>query len=205
VFEHRSPLAAHLTAGGRDGADGRRALRIGEVGGWQLLQIGVFSGSRAAVEAAVEKACGCTLPTSPRFVTASGAHRLYRVAEDQYWLLTRDPAVPPALARTIAPQAAAITTLGHARIRLVIEGPAATALLARLVTIDLRYAEFPAGSFAQTGVHHAGVLLERIGAERYEMYVLRTYALSTWEWIVDAAKPYGYDLAAAHAGTRTIS
>jgi len=200
VFELRSPLATHLTVRGRDGADGRRAVRIGELVGWHLVQIGVFDRSRAALAVAVEELCGCALPTSPRLVTGSPAHRLYRIAEDQYWLVTQDPAAAPALARAIAPQVATITPLNHARIRLVIEGEAAAALLARLVTIDLRPAAFPAGCFAQTGVHHAGVLLERSGAERYEMYVLRTYAVSTWEWIVDAAMSYGYDIIGAQTG-----
>ncbi len=197
MFERRSPLAAHLARGGRDGADGRRALRISEVAGWHLVQIGVFHRSRAPLAAAVEALCGCALPTSPQLVTRAGAHRLYRIAEDQYWLVTEDPAAPPALARAIAPEVAAITPLDHARIRLVIEGAAAAALLARIATIDLRPAAFPVGCFAQTGVHHAGVLLERSGAERYELYVLSTYAESTWEWIVDAALPYGYDAAGA--------
>ena len=211
MFELRSPLATHLTARGRDGADGRRAVRIGELVGWHLVQIGAFDRSRAALALAVEAVCGCALPTSPRLVTtssrlvaaspqletASPVHRLYRIAEDQYWLVTQDPSAAAALASAIAPQVATITALDHARIRLVIEGAAATALLARLVTIDLRPTAFPAGCFAQTGVHHAGVLLERSGAERYEMYVLRTYAVSTWEWIVDAAMPFGYDIIGA--------
>ena len=207
MFELRSPLATHVTVRGRDGADGRRAVRIGELFGWHLVQIGAFDRSRAALALAVEELCGCALPTSPRLVaasphleTASPAHRLYRIAEDQYWLVTQDPAAAAALARAIAPQVATITALNHARIRLVIEGAAATALLARLVTIDLRPTAFPAGCFAQTGVHHAGVLLERSGAERYEMYVLRTYAVSTWEWIVDAAMPFGYDIIGAQTG-----
>ena len=204
MFELRSPLATHLAGDGRDGGDGRRAVRIGELVGWHLVQIGVFDRSRAALALAVEELCGCALPTSPRLVTtsprretASPAHRLYRIADDQYWLVTQDPSAAPALARAIAPQVATITALNHARIRLVIEGAAAAALLARLVTIDLRSTAFPEGCFAQTGVHHAGVLLERRGAERYELYVLRTYALSTWEWIVDAAMPYGYDIIGA--------
>ena len=221
MFELRSPLATHLAVGGRDGADGRRSLRIGELAGWHLVQIGVFERSRAALAAAVEAVCGCALPSSPRTVTTSPrlvtasprtvttsppivtavpAHRLYRIAEDQYWLVTQDRAAAAALSRAIAPQDASITVLDHARIRLLIEGAAAAALLARLVTIDLRPTAFPAGCFAQTGVHHAGVLLERSGAERYEMYVLRTFAVSTWEWIVDAAMSYGYDIIDAQTG-----
>lgn len=200
MFERRSPLAPHLAGGGRDGADGRRSMRIGEARGWHLIQIGAHRRSRAALAAAVGRLCGCALPSSPRIVTACGAHRLYRIAADQYWIVTHDAAVTAALARAITPDVGASTALTHARVRLVIEGAAATALLARIVPIDLRSAALPVGSFAQTGVHHAGVLLERSDAQRYELYVLRTYAVSTWEWILDSAMPYGYDVHVAQAG-----
>ncbi|HVC02328.1 MAG TPA: sarcosine oxidase subunit gamma family protein [Steroidobacteraceae bacterium] len=198
MFEQRSPLATHLAAGGRDGAGGGRGLRIGEVRGFQLLQIGVLRGSGAALGAAIEAACGCAPPDSARLVSVCGAHRLYRIAADQFWIASADPQLPPALERLVTPQLGTLTVLTHARIRLAIEGAAAAALLAKLVTVDLRPKALPVGAFAQTAVHHAGVLLEHGGVQRYELYVLHTYAASTWDWILDAAMPYGYDLHVAH-------
>ena len=196
MFERRSPLAAHLADGGRDGVDGGRRLRLGEIGGWHLVQVGELRRSREKFRAAFEAACGCAPPGSARVVTRFDAHRLYRVAADQTWIVTADARLPAALVRALAPDAGTSTVLTHARCRLAIDGDAATSLLGHLVPVDLRDRNFPVGAFAQTSVHHTPVLLERVGARRYEMYVLRTFAASTWEWIIDSALPYGYDLQA---------
>ncbi|HEY1491747.1 MAG TPA: hypothetical protein VGF35_03905, partial [Steroidobacteraceae bacterium] len=58
MFERRSPLARQLTGGGRDGLDGRRGLRIGEIGGWELAQLAVFAGQEAAMAAAIAPVLG---------------------------------------------------------------------------------------------------------------------------------------------------
>lgn len=194
MFERRSPLAAHLAGGGRDGADAQRRLRLGEIHGWHLLQVGALRHAGAAIGAAFEAVCGGPPPASPRLVSHCGAHRLYRIAADQYWILTPEPQLPAALAAALAPQVATSTVLTHARVRLAIEGQAAASLLTHLVPIDLREKNFPVGAFAQTGLHHTPVLLERSAAQRYELYVLHTFAVSAWEWIIDSALPYGYDL-----------
>ena len=194
MFERRSPLAAHLADGGRDGVDGGRRLRLGEIGGWHLVQVGALRRSREKFRAAFEAACGCAPPSSARVVTCFGAHRLYRIAADQTWIVTADARLPAALARVLAPDAGTSTVLTHARVRLAIEGKAAALLLTHLVPIDLRDRNFPVGAFAQTGLHHTPVLLERSGSQRYELYVLHSFAVSAWVWIIDSALPYGYDL-----------
>ena len=81
-----------------------------------------------------------------------------------------------------------------ARICLRLEGAAAGDVLAHQVALDLDLTQFPAGRFAQTGFHHAGVLLDRRGQERFELYVLSTFAASTWDVLVDTALPYGFEV-----------
>ena len=65
--------------------------------------------------------------------------------------------------------------------------------LAKGISIDLHPSVFPIGAFAQTRLHHTAILLERSGDIRFELYVLRTFAVSIWEWLIDAALPFGYD------------
>ena len=203
MFERASSLAGCLDDGGRDGAEGGRRLRIGEVRGTSLVQVGTWPAVRAACAAAIVRVCGCEPPVSPRVATDRGAHRLYRIAPDQCWIATHDPDLPPALAREIGAAGGTVTVLTDARVRLSIDGVAAKALLSRLVPLDLRDASFPVGAFAQTGVHHAPALLDRIGAARYDLYVLATYAVSTWEWTLDQAMPFGYDVVVADAADRS--
>jgi heterotetrameric sarcosine oxidase gamma subunit len=62
------------------------------------------------------------------------------------------------------------------------------------VALDLDLTQFPAGRFAQTGLHHTGTLLDRRERERFELYVLGTFAASIWDVLIDTALPYGYQV-----------
>jgi sarcosine oxidase subunit gamma len=197
VLRRDSALDLRLAAGGRSGNAGAGALRIGVRQGWQLVQIGSFGGRTAPLNAALGSVIGCALPTSSSLVQHSGPHQLYRIAADQYWIVTTDAAMPATLERAIPADAGSVTDLSHARVRIALEGSAVTALLGKLVAVDLRPRAFAAGSFAQTGLHHVGVLLERTGPDSFEIYALRTYAASTWDWLIDAALPYGYEVFSA--------
>jgi hypothetical protein len=69
MFESHSPLEGRLAAGGRDGADGARALRITEIRGWHLTQLGVFGGGASAFSPLVRSITGAALPDSTCEVT----------------------------------------------------------------------------------------------------------------------------------------
>jgi heterotetrameric sarcosine oxidase gamma subunit len=194
MFESRSPLEGRLAVGGRDGADGARSLRITEIRGWYLTQLGVFGDGASALAPLVRSITGAALPDSNGQVTVSGPHRLYRIALDQYWVISLEEATGRALEQAVPPDSGTVTVLSGARLCLRLEGAAARDVLAHQVALDLDLTQFPAGRFAQTGFDHTGVLLDRRGRERFELYVLSTFAASTWDVLTDTALPYGYDV-----------
>jgi methylglutamate dehydrogenase subunit D len=196
VFDRRSALARQLTAGGRDGLDGRRALTLSEVRGWQLAQLAAFQGHESELAAAVAPVLGAdVLGARAGVMQRRGGACLYRTAPDACWVVSPHPEVISQLASAVPVTAGTVTSLSHSRVRLAVEGPAARAVLAGGISVDLHPRSFAVGAFAQTGLHHTGVLLERCAPDRYELYVLRTYALSIWEWLLDAALPVGYEIA----------
>jgi len=194
MFESRSPLEGRLAVGGRDGADGARSLRITEIRGWYLTQLGVFGDGASALAPLVRSITGAALPDSNGQVTVSGPHRLYRIALDQYWVISLEEATGRALEQAVPPDSGTVTVLSGARLCLRLEGAAARDVLAHQVALDLDLTQFPAGRFAQTGFDHTGMLLDRRGRERFELYVLSTFAASTWDVLTDTALPYGYDV-----------
>jgi heterotetrameric sarcosine oxidase gamma subunit len=194
MFESRSPLAERLALGGRDGADGERAVRITEIRGRQLLQVGVFGGGASVVSPLVRSITGAALPESNCEAAGSGPLRLYRIAADQYWVVSLEEGAGRALEQALPPDAGTVTVLSGARVCLRLEGRAARELLAHHVALDLDLQEFPVGRFAQTGIDHAGVLLDRRGRECFELYLLSTFAASAWDLLVDSALPYGYSV-----------
>jgi heterotetrameric sarcosine oxidase gamma subunit len=200
VFERRSPLARQLARGGRDGLDGRRALLVGEVRDWALAQLAVFPGREAEMAAAVGPLLGAAaLAARAGAVQRTATACVYRTAPDACWVVAREPTVISSLLAAVPASVGTVTSLSHSRVRLRVEGPAARTVLACGISVDLHPHSFAVGAFAQTGLHHAGVLLERCAPQRYELYVLRTFALSVGEWLLDAGAPGGYEIAVESA------
>jgi methylglutamate dehydrogenase subunit D len=194
MFESRSPLAGRLALGDRDAADGTRAVRFTEIRGRHLAQLGVFGGDVSAVSPLVRSITGAPLPDSKCEVTDSGRHRLYRIAADQYWVVSLEEGAGRALEQAMPPDLGTVTVLSGARVCLRLDGEAARNVLAHHVALDLDLKEFPSGRFAQTGIDHAGVLLDRRGNDCFELYMLSTFAASAWDLLVDTAVPYGYSV-----------
>ncbi len=197
MFESASALAAQLAGPDREGPGGSHGLLLGELHGWELLQLSVFPGQEEALAMALQPLLGTAAPgraePAGRVVRAE-RWSSYRTAPDAWWVVTQDPALSVQLASAVPAGVATALPLSHSRVRLRLGGPAAPVVLARGISIDLHPTAFPVGAFAQTGLHHTGVLLERTSAEAYGLFVLRTYAQSLWEWLVDAARPYGYQI-----------
>jgi heterotetrameric sarcosine oxidase gamma subunit len=194
MFESHSALESYRAQPNIVGADGIRALRLGEIAGTHLIQVGLYPGRAAQVAAAASPILGEGLPDSSVHAARTGDHLIMRIAPDQYWVVGGESGLDARLRNAIPVDAGCVTPLDGARTRLLVEGPAARALLGRLVAIDLHPTIFPIDAFAQTGIHHVGGLLLRVSEDRYEFFALRTYAASIWEVLLDAARPFGYEI-----------
>ena len=194
MFEWHSALAGSAKSG-RDGANGGRRLRLSELRGWHLAQLAEFPGHHGEFEAHVRACCGAALPVELCRGAGSDDSRLVRITPHQYWWISGGREAMVRLARELPASVGTITLLSAGRVRLRIEGFAARDVLAKGISLDLHPAVFQVGQSAQTGLHHTGVFLERVGEDSYEIYVPRTYAASIWEWLIDAALQFGYAVA----------
>ena len=193
MFESRSALESYRAQPNVPATDGRPALKLGEILGTPLIQLGLYPGGAARLAAAALPLLG-ELPDSPVLAVKTSDRLLLRIAPDQFWVVGGEASLETQLREAIPADAGCVTSLTGARTRLLIEGPSARALFSRLVAIDLHPGLFPIHGFAQTGIHHVGGLLLRSGEHRYEFFALRTYAASTWEVLLDAARPFGYQI-----------
>jgi sarcosine oxidase subunit gamma len=192
MLERQSALASVLGLGGRDGADGRRRCRIGEVRGWSLVQVAGFASTLLEVEERLEATVG-ELPLGSRNVVA-GERTIFRTAPEQFWIVGPDDDLVERLTRTIGPEIGAVTDLSHSRTRIFIEGDCAPEIMRKGVPLDFHPEVFTPGQAALTGLHHTPVLIHRISTMRFEIYAMRSFALSVWEWLTDAALEFGYDV-----------
>jgi heterotetrameric sarcosine oxidase gamma subunit len=195
VLDRNSALTCAWTAS-RDGIDGKKLLRIGEIRRWKLLQIAAFSTTTEEFERAVRGSLELGLPARVGVAEDTGARLLLRTGPEQFWVVTQDgDDVATALRLAVAPAIGSVTDLSQSRTRIWIEGSHSREVLAKGLAIDLDPKVFGPNSFALTGLHHTPVMILRTGATRFELYVLRTFAVWTWEWLTDAALPYGYEVA----------
>jgi heterotetrameric sarcosine oxidase gamma subunit len=79
------------------------------------------------------------------------------------------------------------TPLSSSRTRIEISGAPAREVLAKCAAIDFHKSEFEPNTFAMTGIHHVPVLIHCAAGEIFHLYVLRTFALSIWDHVSDAA------------------
>jgi methylglutamate dehydrogenase subunit D len=197
MLERQSAIAYALAKGGHDGADGQRRLTLGEQRGWSLIQLAAFATTLAQLEQAAAPLLGAALPTRVGEAIGAGQRQLLKTGPEEFWVL--GPATDDLAARlqaAVDPSTGAVTPLSHSRTRIIVEGAPARELLIQGIPLDLHSDVFRLGQFALTGLHHTPVLLLRSAQDRYEIFAMRTFALSVWEWLTDAALPWGYEVAA---------
>jgi hypothetical protein len=81
-----------------------------------------------------------------------------------------------------------VTELSSSRTRIEISGAPARDLLAKCAAIDFH--TMKPNAFVMTGIHHVPVLIHCVDAATFHLYVMRTFALSIWDYITDAAVEY---------------
>lgn len=153
-------------------------VSLGEVRGFSLTQVAALDDAGLPAIASVLGG----LPEHPQ-VGEAGGRRIFHTAPRQYWIV--GPESDDIGARLAG--GAIVTPLSHSRTRIFIEGPAAQAMLTKVIEIDLDETALKPGAFAMTGLHHTPVLLHRVTAARFEIYAMRTFALNAWECLADAA------------------
>lgn len=151
----------------------------------RLWQIAAFRPHDCA--AGLSAAIGAPVPAPGRTATGPGG-TLARTGPVKWWLL--DGPRPD-----IDPGAGALLDLSCEQTPIRIDGPDAGALLTRIVSLDLRESAFPEGAFAATGGHHLMLKLHRRGPSSYEIFVMRSYARTLWELLLDHARQFGVAVA----------
>ncbi|MDQ0322875.1 sarcosine oxidase subunit gamma [Pararhizobium capsulatum DSM 1112] len=88
---------------------------------------------------------------------------------------------------------ASISDQGHGRIRIGISGASVEAVLAKGTAVDLALSNFPVGHSAMTLIGHISALIARTGPESFELLVLRGFAESLWDELIQMSLEFGVD------------
>src|SRR4029077_18306302 len=124
MLDRQSALATALRQPGRTGSDGNCALRLGEVRGWNLVQVAAFASTAAELERSVSAALGvASLPEKIGKAGEAGARRIFRTGPEQFWVTAPSADNLASRLQEMMPAAiGAVTSLSHSRTRIFIEG-----------------------------------------------------------------------------------
>jgi methylglutamate dehydrogenase subunit D len=103
---------------------------------------------------------------------------LLRVAPQQVWMIGKAPETKDGMF---------VTPLSSSRCCISLEGSRVREVLAKCAAIDFHPTEFKPGQFVMTGIHHMPVFLHCVNVTTFHLYVMRTFARTLWEMLVDAA------------------
>ena len=161
MLEQHSPL----------GADARfetTGITMREAGGFTLTQ---YAGTERLLfrELGVEAAYGKN--------EKSDGRTFLRISQNQIWVIGKELETRQSL----------VTSLSSSRCRIALFGEKSRPVLFACAPVDFSRAAFGTGSYLMTGIHHTPVVIHCTGPESFHLYAMRTFALSVWEWLIDAA------------------
>ena len=198
MVDRQSALAAVYQTCEIGVKEGATAISICDRRDRYLVQISGCQKSFASVCDRLAAALDCEIPNDLRQAKSCGDRTVFRVAPERFWIT--GPANDEVLQRLDCESLggdAIITEIEHSRTVLRISGPRSDILLNRGLPIDLHSTVFPANSFAQSAIHHVPVLVHRVDITDelvFDAYVTREYAVSFWEWLIEAAAPLGCEI-----------
>lgn len=163
-----------------------------------ILQVAAYADTAPAVAAVIEDHFGVVAPSTPNRAVQGDAIQICWIGPHKWWIVATDHAIT---AQKIAAQLgddAAVTTQGHGQSCIRLSGPNARDLLPKGCTLDFHPRQFSAGNCARTNLGHVHAMINCIDdAPIFDLFVPRSYAVSFWEWITDAATEFGYKVIAS--------
>lgn len=154
-------------------------LQMAELRDFSLVQAAVFT---KPAEKEIANIIG-KLPARVGIALEANGRTLMRTGPKQFWFIGAED---DDLAEKLM-SVCAVTPLSHSRSRIFLDGPPARDVLAKGIPLDFHESAFKPGMFAMTGLHHTPVLVHCLSRDRFELYALRTFAVSVWDWLTDAA------------------
>lgn len=187
-----SPLKGHNEARIVRRASDTPGVTLTERGLTSLVQVAAWPKTAEQVIDVVASLTGCAPPQGLSGSSGDAEGAILVLAPGRFLVESRDPRLTTQLEEQIPPALGAVTDLSHARIAIRISGPEAARVLNKGLALDLDPAAFPPLKVAQSAIHEVGVVVRRLSAETFDLYVYRGFALSFWDWLTEAAAETGY-------------
>lgn len=194
--EQQSALAASYKVGPIGVVSGTPSVEIHERLAPSLVQISGWPDSFNSTCNKLKGALDIEIPGDLTRAVTDNDRSVFRVGPERLWLTgPSDDQALQSFDESILGEEGCMTDISHSRTVIRISGPATRTLLNRGLPVDLDNEVFPSGSFAQSAIHHIPVLVHRTDSGDqccvFDVYISREYAVTFWEWLIEAAQALG--------------
>lgn len=143
------------------------------------------------------KALNANIPTAGKS-TQDNSHRVIWLAPGRWMIVGKDGAYGDTATMLMSSsETAAINDVSSSKTVIRVTGSNVRDMLAASCTIDLHPSVFTPGMSATTDLDHVVVTMDCLDADTFDLYVSRAYAVSFWEWLIEASEEYGGEVKAA--------
>ena len=158
-----------------------------------IIQVAAYADTAEETGNVIQGLIGASPPMPPNRSVMVDSTQICWIGPHKWWIIETEHRRRAESMASRLGNDAAVTTQGHGRCCIRLSGPNARDLLAKGCTLDFHPSRFSAGHCAQTSLGHVNTLINCINDEPvFDLFVLRSYAVSFWEWTTDAAREFGY-------------
>ena len=158
-----------------------------------IIQIAAYADTAEHTRAVIQDLIGALPSPEPNRSIMVESTQICWIGPHKWWIIEAEQRRRADSIASHLGNGAAVTTQGHGRSCIRLSGPNARGLLPKGCTLDFHPSRFSAGYCAQTSLGHVNTLINCIDDEPvFDLFVLRSYAVSFWEWTTDAAREFGY-------------
>lgn len=187
----------HVWDAGRFGREADApGVTLGQRRGLVIAQLCHWPDRTNAFATMVADLLALRVPAANR-ASVSDTVSLLSVGPETYWAVAASSEPLAGLRARLDSDTGTVAELSCARCALRVSGPATRQVLAKGLPIDLHPRAMPVDAVASSAVHGIGVVVHRSAEDTFDLYLLRSFAVSFWEWLTDAAAEFGYSVDAS--------
>jgi sarcosine oxidase subunit gamma len=191
-IERLSPLEPVYRPGSYGQFENGAGVTLSETEPGSIVQLAAWPGEEKALMAAIRDVTGLALPDGAGGGVIDGTKSAFGIAPGKFTVVDEAEDLAVALAGAVTSAIGTVTDLSHGRTAIRVAGPKAEWVLAKFFAIDFSLPAFPVGSGRSTVHHDIFAQIQRTGADRFDLYVFRSFARSFWKALCHAAEEIGY-------------
>jgi heterotetrameric sarcosine oxidase gamma subunit len=182
----------------RPGAHGHVAEGIGvsliETQPASIVQLAAWPGRQRQMLEAIGSIAGFPLPDGAGAGFANGTVSAFGFAPGRFLVVHQEDDLSGRFASAIASDVGVVTDLSHGRTAIGIAGTRAEWVLSKLFAVDFSSPALPVGCGISTAHHDIAAQIQRIGDNRFDLYVFRSFARSAWKLLCRSSEEVGYEV-----------